>query len=96
MDQELREALKTILRQPPKGLMAYAQTYADACFNLGDATGGTVERHGAVIEIKPKETGKEMAGNELRTQLLYVLSNLDHWRGEEARRVKGILRKYAT
>lgn len=37
----------------------------------------------------------EMEGEALRVQLLYVLCNLDHWRGEEARRVKTVLRTYS-
>ena len=34
-----------------------------------------------------------MIGEELRVQLLYVLSNLSSWRGEKAREVKLILKE---
>jgi len=40
-------------------------------------------------------TGVVMEGDELHTQLLYVLSNLTHWRGYEAQVVKDVLRQYA-
>lgn len=37
-----------------------------------------------------------MSGNELQVQLLYVLSNLGGWRGEQARRVKQVLKQAAS
>jgi len=39
--------------------------------------------------------GREMVGEELRTQLLYVLNNLKYWKGYEAQTTKDILRKHA-
>ena len=36
-----------------------------------------------------------MVDEEMRVQLLYVLSNLEQWRGEEARQTKAILKAYA-
>lgn len=36
-----------------------------------------------------------MTGEELRVQLLYVLSNLQQWRGEEARATKQVLKSFA-
>lgn len=39
-------------------------------------------------------TGCAMTGEELRVQLLYVSSNLQYWRGPEARASKLILKKY--
>lgn len=39
-------------------------------------------------------TGEPMRGVELRTQVLYVLSNLTYWRGENARRIKMTLKKH--
>jgi len=39
--------------------------------------------------------GSEMEGEELRVQLLYIYSNLTHWRGARAREVKAILKKYS-
>jgi hypothetical protein len=40
-------------------------------------------------------TGEEMTGNELRTQLLYVSSNLGDWHGEEAKEVKEVLKRFS-
>lgn len=40
-------------------------------------------------------TGTEMEGHELKVQLLYVSSNLQYWRGEEARGVKETLKLYS-
>jgi hypothetical protein len=34
-----------------------------------------------------------MAGEELRVQILYILSNLEYWRGQEAREVKKVLKE---
>ena len=39
---------------------------------------------------------RQMEGEELRVQLLYVLNNTAYWRGERAREVKAILRRYAS
>ena len=36
--------------------------------------------------------GRGMQGEKLRVQILYVMSNLSMWRGEEAREVKEALR----
>lgn len=37
----------------------------------------------------------QMTDRALEVQLLYVLNNLQQWRGEEAREVKKLLRAYA-
>jgi hypothetical protein len=34
-----------------------------------------------------------MVGQEMKVQLLYVLSNLQGWKGERAREVKAVLKK---
>lgn len=39
------------------------------------------------------KTGLEMRGRELRTQVLYVLNNLQGWKGDIARGVKVQLKK---
>ena len=36
-----------------------------------------------------------MRGEELRGQVLYVLSNTNHWRGELARNAKIVLREFS-
>jgi hypothetical protein len=38
--------------------------------------------------------GIKMEGDDLRTQIAYVLSNCNNWRGFEAHRVKWILRNF--
>jgi hypothetical protein len=39
--------------------------------------------------------GKGMTLEELKVQCLYVLNNLQQWRGEEAREAKRLLKDYA-
>jgi len=39
------------------------------------------------------EAGLSMEGDSLRVQILYVLNNLQYWRGEVARRTKKELRE---
>ena len=88
----LRDALETILEQDQsKGNMAYAQTYAKAALELGGSQFGWVESNGSVVEVKHQPTGEMMVGEELKVQLLYVLSNLDSWRGPLAKQVKEVL-----
>lgn len=36
----------------------------------------------------------EMTGHELHVQVLYVLSNMTHWRGEDAKQVRSILKGF--
>ena len=38
--------------------------------------------------------GLAMAGKELKVQVLYVLSNLQYWRGSQAKEVKKKLKEY--
>ena len=40
-------------------------------------------------------SGGEMKNEELKVQLLYVLNNLQYWKGDRAKEVKAILRKAA-
>ena len=35
-----------------------------------------------------------MSGKELKTQCLYVLNNIQYWRGETAKEVRGILKRF--
>lgn len=94
MIKELKEALQIILKQPSEGLIAYAQTYAQACFDLGDVREAKVITNEFMIDVISKKTNKEMVGKELRVQLLYVLCNLDEWHSKEAQRVKNVIKKY--
>ena len=50
----------------------------------------------AQAALSRPRTGQEMEDEELRVQLLYVLNNILYWRGERAREVKAILRRYAS
>lgn len=40
--------------------------------------------------------GGAMDGHELRVQVLYILNNISHWRGPEAKEVRAILKAYAN
>jgi len=35
-----------------------------------------------------------MTGKALKVQCLYVLSNMTHWRGEDARKARNIIKEY--
>lgn len=41
----------------------------------------------------PFGVNRVMEGEELRVQLLYILNNLQYWKGERAREVKAVLKK---
>ena len=95
MTTELEQALNIILSQPASdGLIEYAKTYAKACFNLGNAEEADIKETEAILSINEKPTENAMIDQELKTQLLYVLSNLGGWRGETARSTKAIIKKY--
>ena len=38
--------------------------------------------------------GLSMSGHELKVQCLYVLNNITHWRGPEAKSVKETLKRF--
>lgn len=40
--------------------------------------------------------GRRMSTSEIPTQALYMLTNLDGWRGDEAHRVKARLKEFAN
>jgi len=71
----------------------YAKTYAKACLELGGSENAEVVYNNGVMEVKHEITGNVMEGKELRLQLLYVLSNLEGWKGETAKEVRKVLRK---
>ena len=89
----IREALQTVIDEAKGGFADYAKTCAKAALELGGATEGVVVQSGPVIAICPKKTGKIMVGEEMKVQILYVLCNLQGWRGEKAREVKEVLKK---
>jgi len=49
----------------------------------------------AQAALNHPHNGGEMENEELKVQLLYVLNNLQYWKGERAKEVKAILRKAA-
>jgi len=87
----INEALEAVVMRCPD---EYAKSYAMAGLELGGSDEAEVISTGEMVEIKHKATGKMMIGEELKVQLLYVLSNAGSWRGEEAREVKKILKGY--
>ena len=87
-----QQAFETILKQPATGNMSYAQVYVKAAMELGGSTEGEMVESEFGIEVKHKPTGKMMVDNELKVQILYILSNLGGWKGEEAREIKKFLK----
>ena len=91
---ELKEALEAVVNE---SLDPYAQEYAKAALELGECNHHFVATSdnspGVIISHVP--TGKMMVGEEMKVQILYVLSNLQYWRGERAKEVKKILKEAA-
>jgi len=89
----IEEALQAVVNEATGGDAAYAKTYANAGLTIGGSKNTVVLQVGNAIGIAHEKTGKTMVGEELRVQILYVLSNLGNWRGERAREVKSVLKK---
>jgi len=88
----INDALEAVVMECPD---KYAKTYANAALTLGgSADAAEVITHGNVMEIKHKITGRIMEGEELKVQILYVLSNMNYWRGQRAKEVKTVLKNY--
>jgi hypothetical protein len=85
----IREALTIVINESNN---PYAIAYAKAGLELGGSINAEVIQTDNIIEIRHEKTGKMMIGDELKCQILYVLSNLQNWRGEKAREVKTILK----
>jgi len=88
----IKGALETVVEKCPD---EYARIYAKAGLELGGSDEAEIVSSGAGVEIKHKVTGKVMIGKELKVQILYILSNVRIWRGEEARETKKILKAFA-
>lgn len=90
----VKEALQSVIGEATGGFADYAKTYAQAGLDLGGATDAVVVTSDAVpmVGVCMKKTGNMMVGEELRVQILYVLSNLAGWKGERAREVKAVLK----
>lgn len=93
---ELKEALIAVVKECTD---EYAKSYARAALELGGSDEAGLSQHKVngfgVLTITHKPIGKMMVGEELKVQLLYVISNLSYWRGERAREVKAVLKQYS-
>ena len=91
---ELKEAIQAVIDESNN---EYARVYARAASELGGSMNAVVvtSDKAPVVGIAHERTGKIMVGEELRVQLLYVLSNLQYWRGSRAKEVKAVLKKYS-
>ena len=87
----IKEALDTVVHESNN---EYAKTYARAALTLGNAHNQLVitRDNDKSVSVHHEPTNKIMVGEELRVQILYVLSNLQGWRGERAREVKKVLK----
>ena len=86
----IREALESVVNECKDD---YAVAYAKAALELGDSQSAEIVEDGARVGLIHAKTGKMMIGEELKVQILYVLSNLAYWRGEKAREVKLALKQ---
>lgn len=88
----VQEAIVAVLKESNN---PYAKTYAQAALELGDSRNTVIveQDNNPCIGIIHEKTGKVMVGEELRVQILYILSNLQSWRGERAREVKAVLKQ---
>jgi len=87
----IKEALEAVVNECPD---QYAKTYANAALTLGGSTDAVVITKGNVLEVRHKITGEIMQDEELKVQILYVLSNTGYWRGSRAKEIKTILKAY--
>ena len=89
----VREALVAVVKEATGGFAEYAKPYAQAGLDLGGSEDADVITEGNTIMVVHQKTGKMMIGEELKVQILYVLSNLQGWRGDRAKEVKEVLKK---
>lgn len=92
---ELREALEAVVNEAQGGFADYAKTYAQAALELGDSHNAIIisGENSGFVGIAHEKTGKMMVGEEMRVQILYVLSNLQYWKGNRAKEVKKVLKE---
>ena len=84
------DALKAVVEESNN---EYAKTYAKAGLELGGSVNTVIVEVGGAVGVAHEKTGKVMVGEELRVQVLYVLSNLAYWRGGRAKEVKAFLKR---
>jgi len=87
---ELREAIQAVVNECPD---QYAKSYAQAALSLGGSEDAVIVETSGAVALAHKKTGAMMIGEELKVQILYILSNVQIWRGPRAREVKEVLRK---
>lgn len=64
------------------------QTFHDACRAIMRATSPAVN-----YAVNYAQAGLRMSNpDEIRVQSLYILNNITHWRGDEAKAVRNILK----
>jgi len=86
----IREAIQIVIDECPD---PYAKTYARAALELGGSDDAVVVSTDAGVGIAHKKTGEMMLGEELKIQILYIISNTQYWRGERAKEVKKVLKQ---
>ena len=62
-----------------------------------DALGVIVDNHNAKAlnyAVDYAKEGLNMSGHELHVHCLHVLNNMTHWRGEEAKQVRDVLKRF--
>lgn len=91
---ELKEALEAVVYEAEGGFADYAKSYAKAALELGECNHHffVTDDNSPRVVISHVPTRKMMVGKELKVQLLYVLSNLQHFRGERAKEIKKVLK----
>ena len=96
----IREALEAVLNEATGRFAREAKIYAQAALDRPEMVGfQSVEddlTETGSVHVLRRPTGLPMQGDELRTQLWYVLSNLQGWRGDRARQVKAVLKAFAS
>jgi hypothetical protein len=89
----VEEALKAVVAESNNDT---AKAYARAALENGgakDVCFVQTDRLPGAVFVAHENTGKPMTGNEMRVQILYLLNNLGHWRGQRARDVKAVLKE---
>ena len=89
---KVKEALEAVINESKQ---PYAIQYAKAALEQGDSPATLLVQTDdpPAVFVKHEATGKQMIGDELRVQLLYVLNNLAYWRGPRAKEVKAVLKE---
>ena len=88
------EALEAVVKESNS---PYAKNYAQAALTKGGASDCLIvqdDKSGTML-TSHRPTGRPMAGEELRVQILYMLVHLRYWRGERAKGVRKVLKEAA-